>query len=166
MASQAPPEVGRDVSIPIGRVITEQAAAESPVPGVCLTYVTPRFAAADAIRKATHGPEMRQLAPELCRPPLPAGAGGAPSFAYSSPRPRSTSQDDGVGGETWSSVQWRTRAMSVGAAWRERGGPSFPSGARVDETPSPDSRCGAFARRWRFAPSRNRRCASSSRVGR
>ena len=25
---------------------------------------------------------------------------------------------------------------------------------------------GAFARRWRFAPSRNRRCASSSRVGR
>ena len=49
---------------------------------------------------------------------------------------------------------------------RGEGSAGVGGGARVGETPSPDSRLWCLARRWRFAPSRNRRCASSSRVGR
>ncbi|KAK7242633.1 hypothetical protein SO694_00016153 [Aureococcus anophagefferens] len=76
----------RDITIPIGAVVTKAEAA--PPQRQRVTYVTAAFAEADAARKAAFGPELLQLWPETCSPPLPAGAAGRARFAFSSPRPR------------------------------------------------------------------------------
>ncbi|KAH8098183.1 hypothetical protein JL720_1112 [Aureococcus anophagefferens] len=67
----------RDITIPIGAVVTKAEAA--PPQRQRVTYVTAAFAEADAARKAAFGPELLQLWPETCSPPLPA-ARPAPAF--------------------------------------------------------------------------------------
>ena len=76
----------RDITIPIGAVVTKAEAA--PPQRQRVTYVTAAFAEADAARKAAFGPELLQLWPETCSPPLPAGAAGRARFAFFPPRPR------------------------------------------------------------------------------
>ena len=55
--------------------------------------VSPAFFVANQVRLRAHGPEQGQLHAELCEPPLPSGAGGAPR---ADPTPRSPARPPGA----------------------------------------------------------------------
>ncbi|KAH8062430.1 hypothetical protein JL722_3348 [Aureococcus anophagefferens] len=129
----------RDITIPIGAVVTKAEAA--PPQRQRVTYVTAAFAEADAARKAAFGPELLQLWPETCSPPLPAGAAGRAPRSAAAPRAASSTRRRGASRRRCRRARPSSRtagASSPASSWTTR--PTCCPGRRPRSRRAPGAR--------------------------